>query len=133
MWAASASVRFINDSKATNADAAERALVCFPRYFLDRGRQARRTGGIESLAPHFPRIRKAYLIGEAAEEFARTLDGRVPYEIVAARSTRPSRRAFADARSVAGTDARRAAVAGLRVVRPVPRFRSSAAMRSARS
>ena len=38
-------------------------------------------GGIESLAEFFPRIRKAYLIGEAADDFAKTLDGRVPYEI----------------------------------------------------
>ena len=38
-------------------------------------------GGIESLAPHFPRIRKAYLIGDAATQFAHTLDGRVTYEI----------------------------------------------------
>ena len=38
-------------------------------------------GGIESLAEFFPRIRKAYLIGEAADDFAQTLDGKVPYEI----------------------------------------------------
>ena len=31
--------RFINDSKATNADATARALACLSRYFLDRGRQ----------------------------------------------------------------------------------------------
>ena len=41
-----------------------------------------KTGGITSLAGFFPRIRKAYLIGEAAAEFARTLDGKVDYEIV---------------------------------------------------
>ena len=40
-----------------------------------------KTGGIESLAEYFPRIRKAYLIGQAAQEFAATLDGKVPYEI----------------------------------------------------
>ena len=73
-------VRFINDSKATNADAAERALVCFNDIFWIAGGRPK-AGGIESLVPHFPRIRKAYLIGEAANEFARTLDGRVTYEI----------------------------------------------------
>jgi UDP-N-acetylmuramoylalanine--D-glutamate ligase len=73
-------VRFVNDSKATNADAAERALVCFEDiYWIAGGRP--KEGGIESLAKHFPRIRKAYLIGEAAKDFARTLEGRVPYEI----------------------------------------------------
>jgi UDP-N-acetylmuramoylalanine--D-glutamate ligase len=73
-------VRFVNDSKATNADAAERALVCFPDVFWIAGGKAKE-GGIEPLAPHFPRVRKAYLIGEAAEVFAQTLDGKVPYEI----------------------------------------------------
>ena len=69
-------VRFINDSKATNADAAARALACFPDIFWIAGGSAKE-GGIESLAPFFPRIRKAYLIGEAAEDFAKTLDGKV--------------------------------------------------------
>jgi UDP-N-acetylmuramoylalanine--D-glutamate ligase len=73
-------VRFVNDSKATNADAAERALVCFEDiYWIAGGRP--KEGGIESLARHFPRIRKAYLIGEAAKDFAATLEGHVPYEI----------------------------------------------------
>jgi UDP-N-acetylmuramoylalanine--D-glutamate ligase len=72
-------VRFINDSKATNAEAAERALLCFPDIYWIAGGRAKE-GGIESLKPHFPRIRKAYLIGEAAEEFAKTL-GAVPHEI----------------------------------------------------
>lgn len=73
-------VRFINDSKATNADAAERALVCFNDIFWIAGGRPK-AGGIESLRAHFPRIRKAYLIGEAADEFARTLEGHVTYEI----------------------------------------------------
>jgi UDP-N-acetylmuramoylalanine--D-glutamate ligase len=74
-------VLFINDSKATNADAAARALASFSDIFWIAGGKAK-TGGIESLAGFFPRIRKAYLIGEAADEFARTLDGKVSYEIV---------------------------------------------------
>jgi len=72
-------VRFINDSKATNADAAERAIVCFNDIFWIAGGRAKE-GGIASLAQHFPRIRKAYLIGEAANVFAETL-GSVPHEI----------------------------------------------------
>ncbi|HUO87675.1 MAG TPA: UDP-N-acetylmuramoyl-L-alanine--D-glutamate ligase [Rhizomicrobium sp.] len=74
-------VRFINDSKATNADAAARALACHADIFWIAGGRAKE-GGIESLAPLFPRIRKAYLIGDAAEQFAATLDGKVPFEIV---------------------------------------------------
>ena len=73
-------VRFINDSKATNADAAERALVCFSDIFWIAGGKPKE-GGIAPLAPHFSRIRKAYLIGEAADAFAATLEGKMAYEI----------------------------------------------------
>ena len=72
-------VRFVNDSKATNAEAAERALVCFQDIFWIAGGRPKE-GGIESLKPHFERVRKAYLIGEAAGDFAKTL-GDTPYEI----------------------------------------------------
>ena len=71
---------FINDSKATNADATARALACFDDIFWIAGGK-QKTGGITSLAGFFPRIRKAYLIGEAAEDFAKTLDGKVEHVI----------------------------------------------------
>ncbi len=73
-------VRFVNDSKATNADAAERALACFADIFWIAGGRPKE-GGIASLAAHFPRIRKAYLIGEAANAFAAALEGKVAYEM----------------------------------------------------
>jgi UDP-N-acetylmuramoylalanine--D-glutamate ligase len=73
-------VLFINDSKATNADSAAQALACFPDIFWIAGGRPK-TGGIESLRSFFPRIRKAYLIGEAADQFAATLAGAVPHEI----------------------------------------------------
>jgi UDP-N-acetylmuramoylalanine--D-glutamate ligase len=73
-------VLFVNDSKATNADSAAQALACFSDIFWIAGGKPK-TGGIESLHKFFPRIRKAYLIGEAAEEFAATLNGEVAYEI----------------------------------------------------
>jgi UDP-N-acetylmuramoylalanine--D-glutamate ligase len=73
-------VLFVNDSKATNADSAAQALACFNDIFWIAGGKPK-TGGIVSLAPFFPRIRKAYLIGEAAKEFAGTLDGKVAYEV----------------------------------------------------
>jgi UDP-N-acetylmuramoylalanine--D-glutamate ligase len=72
-------VLFVNDSKATNADAAEKALSSFPSIFWILGGKAK-AGGIEPLRPMFGRIQKAYLIGEAAEDFARTLEGLAPYE-----------------------------------------------------
>jgi UDP-N-acetylmuramoylalanine--D-glutamate ligase len=71
-------VLFVNDSKATNADAAARALASFTDIFWIAGGKPK-FGGIAPLAGYFPRIRKAYLIGEAAEEFAATLGGKTPY------------------------------------------------------
>ncbi|HVV40118.1 MAG TPA: UDP-N-acetylmuramoyl-L-alanine--D-glutamate ligase [Nitrobacter sp.] len=75
-----ANVLFVNDSKGTNADATEKALSSFADIFWIAGGKPK-SGGIASLAEFFPRIRKAYLIGEAAKEFAATLDGKAPYEI----------------------------------------------------
>jgi UDP-N-acetylmuramoylalanine--D-glutamate ligase len=73
-------VLFVNDSKGTNADAAARALSSFNDIFWIAGGKPK-TGGITSLGEFFPRIRKAYLIGEAAQEFAGTLGAKVPHEI----------------------------------------------------
>ena len=74
-------VLFVNNSKATNADAAAKALASFDRiYWIAGGRP--KEGGIASLDEFFPRIAKAYLIGEATEEFAATLDRRVPVRVV---------------------------------------------------
>ena len=69
----------INDSKATNADSTEKALLAFPDgiFWIAGGKP--KAGGIAPLQPYFPRIAKAYLIGEAAADFARTLDGHAPY------------------------------------------------------
>src|SRR6516164_8602132 len=73
-------VLFVNDSKGTNADAAARALSSFADIFWIAGGKPK-LGGITNLAEYFPRIRKAYLIGEAAKEFSETLGERVPHEI----------------------------------------------------
>lgn len=70
---------FINDSKATNADAAEKALASFTDIYWIIGGKSKE-GGIAALRNYFPRIRKAYLIGQASDDFARTLDGALPYE-----------------------------------------------------
>lgn len=71
-------ITWINDSKATNADATEKALVCRDDiHWIVGGRP--KEGGIDALAPYFPRIAHAYLIGEATDAFARTLAGKVPY------------------------------------------------------
>ncbi|MEQ8739087.1 MAG: UDP-N-acetylmuramoyl-L-alanine--D-glutamate ligase, partial [Hoeflea sp.] len=73
-------VVFVNDSKATNAEAAAPALQSFePIYWIAGGLP--KEGGIASLEPYFPRIAKAYLIGEAAAEFAASIGERAPFEI----------------------------------------------------
>ena len=70
-------VRFVNDSKATNTDAARQALSSYPKAYWIAGGQPK-TGGIDALADLFPRVAKAYLIGEAAPAFAKTLKGHAP-------------------------------------------------------
>ena len=73
-------VLFVNDSKATNADAAAKSLASFHDIHWIAGGLAKQ-GGIVSLSPFFGHIAKAYLIGEAAPSFAATLGGHVPFEI----------------------------------------------------
>ncbi|SCX30740.1 UDP-N-acetylmuramoylalanine-D-glutamate ligase [Agrobacterium sp. DSM 25558] len=73
-------VTFVNDSKATNADAAAPALSSYDRIYWIAGGLPK-AGGISSLSPQFSHVAKAYLIGEAAPDFAATLGESVPYEI----------------------------------------------------
>ncbi len=69
----SGQVIFINDSKATNADSTEKALLSFEGgiFWILGGKP--KEGGIESLRPLFGRVERAYLIGAATEDFAETL------------------------------------------------------------
>jgi UDP-N-acetylmuramoylalanine--D-glutamate ligase len=71
-------IRFINDSKATNADATARALSSYRNIYWILGGQAKE-GGVAPLAPYFERVRHAFLIGEATELFAGQLEGKVDY------------------------------------------------------
>ena len=71
-------VSYVNDSKATNADAAEKALKTYDNIYWIIGGVAKE-GGIEPLEKYFPKIHHAYLIGEAAKDFARTLEGKVAF------------------------------------------------------
>jgi UDP-N-acetylmuramoylalanine--D-glutamate ligase len=75
-------VTFINDSKATNAEASEVALVCYDRVIWIAGGMAKE-GGIEPLVPLFPRIARALLIGRDAPALAATLTRHgVPFDMV---------------------------------------------------
>ncbi|MEL6661671.1 MAG: UDP-N-acetylmuramoyl-L-alanine--D-glutamate ligase [Pseudomonadota bacterium] len=97
-----AGVTFVNDSKATNAQAAEQALKAFDRvYWIAGGRP--KTEGIAALAPHFPRVAKAYLVGEAEDAFAKTLKGKAPVKKCGTVHAAVAD-AFADARASGETD-----------------------------
>ena len=74
------STLFVNDSKATNADAAEKALLSFNDIFWIIGGKPKE-GGIEPLRPLFRKVRKAYLIGAASDEFAATLGDAVAHDM----------------------------------------------------
>ncbi|MDH4385873.1 MAG: UDP-N-acetylmuramoyl-L-alanine--D-glutamate ligase [Caulobacter sp.] len=88
-------VRFVNDSKATNTDAARQALSSYARVYWIAGGRAK-AGGIEDLVDLFSRVQQAYLIGEAQDAFARTLDGKAPYRLCGDMDTAVAA-AFADA------------------------------------
>jgi UDP-N-acetylmuramoylalanine--D-glutamate ligase len=93
-------IRFINDSKATNADAARQAMSTYPRFYWIAG-GVPKAGGIESLDDLFHRVIKAYLVGQAAPEFARTLDGAAPY-VISGDIRAAVQAAYADARAKGG-------------------------------
>ncbi len=73
-------VVYVNDSKATNADAVARALASYDIIYWVAGGLAKE-GGIAGLAGYFARIRHAYLIGRAANDFAAVLGDAVPHTV----------------------------------------------------
>jgi UDP-N-acetylmuramoylalanine--D-glutamate ligase len=70
---------FINDSKATNADATSHALKAYDSIYWLLGGVPKRDG-IDSLLPLLSSVKKAYLFGEASEKFSKILDTALPYE-----------------------------------------------------
>src|SRR3989338_4036129 len=68
-----AEIKFINDSKATNAESTKNALKAYENIFWILGGKAKE-GGISMLQPYFKKIEKAYLMGEATEDFAQILE-----------------------------------------------------------
>lgn len=68
-------IRFINDSKATNADATSKALSCYDAiYWIVGGKP--KDGGLNGLEPFMPRIKHSFLIGAAANDFQNWLSGK---------------------------------------------------------
>ena len=97
-------VAYINDSKATNPDAAAKALACYdPIYWIAGGRP--KAGGLSALVAFLPRIAHAFLIGEAEATFAAALDGKIPVTRCGTLAT-----ALAEARRQALADGRAGAV-----------------------
>ena len=67
-------VAYVNDSKATNVDSASKALQAFQRIrWICGGLQ--KDGGIAGLKPGLQNVRKAYVIGREAAQFAMQLEG----------------------------------------------------------
>ena len=71
---------FVNDSKATNAEATEKALLCFENIYWILG-GLKKAQGIDPLVPLLGRVKHAYLIGQDAQALALTLEGRLSYDV----------------------------------------------------
>lgn len=96
-------VRFVDDSKATNPEAAIPSLTSFADVFWIAGGKPK-PGGFKALLPHLSAVRGAWLIGEAAAEIAATLPRDLPVEI-AGGLDRAVPGAFAAARASGGAEA----------------------------
>jgi UDP-N-acetylmuramoylalanine--D-glutamate ligase len=94
-------VRFVNDSKATNAQATEQALRSLRNIYWIAGGVAK-AEGIAPLAPLFPHVTKAYLIGQAEEAFSAALRGKVPAQMCGTLE-KAVEMAFRDAQSTGDT------------------------------
>ncbi|MDA5195076.1 UDP-N-acetylmuramoyl-L-alanine--D-glutamate ligase [Govanella unica] len=90
-------IEFINDSKATNIDAASKALGTFEHIYWIAGGKPKTTD-LQVLKDFFPHIAKAYLIGDAAPAFAASLGATLDHVIAGDLAT-ATRMAFADARA----------------------------------
>jgi UDP-N-acetylmuramoylalanine--D-glutamate ligase len=67
-------VLFVNDSKATNADSTEKALLTYPNAYWIAGGKAKE-GGIKPLSDFFAQLSHIFLIGKDMEDFSQTLQG----------------------------------------------------------
>ncbi len=105
-------ITYVNDSKATNADAAAKALACYPRIYWIAGGRAKE-GGIEAARPRFGHVRRAFLIGEAAGDFVRALEGSAPATVAGDLAS-----AVAAAREAALADAKNEGPGGVVLLSP---------------
>lgn len=97
-------IRYINDSKATNADAAEKALACYDNIYWILGGRAKE-GGLAGLEPYYGKIRHGFLIGEAASAFGKQINRAFPTTMSGSLE-----KAVADAHAMAQRDKKPGAV-----------------------
>ena len=116
-------IAFVNDSKATNADAAEKALSSFTNIYWIAGGIAK-AGGIAPLKPLFGNVARAYLIGQAAQDFAATIGSAIPHKDCGTLENAVAA-ALRDAQKDGKARRGGAAVARLRQLRPVSQFRGA--------
>jgi UDP-N-acetylmuramoylalanine--D-glutamate ligase len=93
-----ANIRVVNDSKATNSEAAARALASFSNIYWIAGGIAKEDG-LQAALPYLPNVRRAYLIGQDAPAFRQELKGQIP-----ARLSKTLQQAFAHALHDANED-----------------------------
>lgn len=73
-------IAFVNDSKATNIAAARRALAAFHNIYWIAGGRGKGESAAE-LEDYYRHIARAYLIGEAAQDFSQQLGTDVPHMV----------------------------------------------------
>jgi UDP-N-acetylmuramoylalanine--D-glutamate ligase len=93
-------VSFINDSKATNGVATACALAAYDSIYWIAGGEAKEDG-LGPAASATANVRRAYLIGSSATNFAGTLDGQVPIRLSGDLESATTA-AFADASAATG-------------------------------
>ena len=123
-WARAGGIAFVNDSKATNADAAEKALLVLRQHLLDRSAASRSPAALSRCGRCFGRVARAYLIGQATEISPRRSRAQLPYR-GAARWIRAVAAALARCAARRAEGRGGAALARLRLLRPVSQFRGA--------
>ena len=97
-------IAYVNDSKATNPDAAAKALACYKRIFWIAGGRAK-DAELARLEPHLSQVVHAFLIGEAQNQFAEALQGHTDFTLCGD-LTRAVAAAQEDAKAALGQEAR---------------------------
>ena len=74
-----AGVLFVNDSKASNPEAAANALAAYENIYWIVGGRLKGAPALGALAGRLGYVKKAYLIGESADHFGDLLAEKIPF------------------------------------------------------